>query len=625
MITISIIVITAACFFAAILNLAAENRFRNRIMGGFTAAAVIFGILFYGYGFAFKFGSSPVAVLRALLAVCRMFGGVNDLGTIEAAPLFAYHGVRVLFWLVHFMAFYVTASAAIATIGGRVLRKIRVTLLRRGTLLMIYGVNAHALEYGRRQISEKHRSVVFIGQDSAALEAGINAAGAVLEKSGEEPDAVLLRRLGIRPGKRRIEIAALHEDGFKNYSFVCALLQAMQEINIHPEQTALLVQGVEEEHAAQWQARNNAYGFGSVMAFDEYELVARLMVHKIPPCASIQFDEKARAKQNFEMLMIGFGRMGRAALDALVKNGQFCGSTFRADIFDINAQNGTLHDHEMLRQYDIRFHEASGKSDRIYAFLNERKNDLRYIVICTGDEMENQEIARDIGRWLRQRGAVPAIVQCARSGLMFTRSGKDEREYQNIYGSDALDIDRIDRTAMIINQAYCKASGKTPAENWKECDYFSRMSSRASADFYPAVLRAAGKTAAQAMDGDWPPQAEMLENQAITEHLRWCAFHYAMGFHPMSEDEFAQRSDEYRARMQSGGTPALRIGKDMENRKHACLVPWDALDALSARENSVTKGHVDYKQMDRNNILVLPELLKELDEIPEEYKGGTSA
>jgi len=88
MITISIIIITAACFFAAILNLAAENRFRNRIMGAFTAAAVTMGIFFYGYGFADKFGASPVAVLRALLAVCRMFGGVNDLGTIESAPLF---------------------------------------------------------------------------------------------------------------------------------------------------------------------------------------------------------------------------------------------------------------------------------------------------------------------------------------------------------------------------------------------------------------------------------------------------------------------------------------------------------------------------------------------------------
>ena len=45
---ISIIVITAACFFAAVLNLAVENRFRNRIMGAFTCIAVYVGIAIYG-------------------------------------------------------------------------------------------------------------------------------------------------------------------------------------------------------------------------------------------------------------------------------------------------------------------------------------------------------------------------------------------------------------------------------------------------------------------------------------------------------------------------------------------------------------------------------------------------
>jgi hypothetical protein len=63
----------------------------------------------------------------------------------------------------------------------------------------------------------------------------------------------------------------------------------------------------------------------------------------------------------------------------------------------------------------------------------------------------------------------------------------------------------------------------------------------------------------------------------------------------------------------------------VEKRKHACLIPWEALDGLSDRENSVTGGQVDYKQMDRNNILALPNVLKGLDKIPEEYKGGRNA
>ena len=38
---------------------------------------------------------------------------------------------------------------------------------------------------------------------------------------------------------------------------------------------------------------------------------------------------------------------------------------------------------------------------------------------------------------------------------------------------------------------------------------------------------------------------------------------------------------------------------------HACLVDWEELDALSARENGVTGGNVDYKQYDRDNVKVL--------------------
>lgn len=617
MTAISIIIITAACFFAAVLNLAAENRFRNRIMGAFTAISIFVGIFFYGYGFACKFGATPVAVVRALLAVCRMFGGVNDLGTIEAAPLFAYSGSIAVFWTVHFMAFYVTASAAIATIGGKVLRRIRVTLLRRGTLLIIYGINANAVEYGQRQIRDRKRSVVFVGQGDGTLESDINAMGGVLEKNGEQPDCMLLKKLGIRPGRRSIEIAALHEDEFKNYAFARTLMKAMEEIRVLPEQTSLLVQGVDEASAGKWMAADGRYGYGSILAFDEYELAARLMMQTLPPCETIQFDEYGRAKQDFEVLMIGFGKMGRAVLNALVMNGQFCGSTFRADIFDASAQNGILHDHEILRRYDVHFHAENGKSDGFYAFLNAHKDAVRYIVVCTGAERENREIARDIREWLQKRGAVPSIVQCTSKGLVFSYAEGKETSHQSIYGSSALDIGRIDRMAMAINQAYCKDSGKTPRENWKQCDYFSRMSSRASADFYPAMLKAAGKTAEQIMDGKWTPSEEMLENLAITEHLRWCAFHFVMGFRPMNEQEYARRISQYQMDIRETGASRLRIGKDMENRKHACLIPWEDLDELSARENAVTGGYVDYKQMDRNNILALPDILRAMKEMPE--------
>lgn len=618
------IIITAACFFAAVLNLATENRFRNRIMGVFTAVAIVFGIIIYGYGFTCKYGASPTAILRALLTVCRMFGGVNDFSIVEATPFFRSSWAVAAFWAVHFMAFYVTASAAIATIGGKVLRRIRTTLLRRGTLLVIYGVNADSVEYAKRQIHELRRSVVFIGHGDASLESTIYSVGGMIEKNGEPADGALLRRLGIRPGRRRIEVATLHGDGMLNAAFARELLAAFERARIYPQQTSLLVQDMDEDSASALVASEGKYGYGSVMAFDEYEIAARLMVHKCPPCETISFDRNARAKQDFTLLMIGFGRMGRAALSQLVMNGQFSGSRFRADIFDTSPQNGMLHGHEILRQYDIRFHPESGKDEALYTFLEEKKNDLRCIVLCTGSEKENREIARDIGHWLNTRSTSPAIVQCTPKGLSIVRPGEQETQYTGIYSSEALDLERIDRMAMAINHIYCNAPGNTPPENWMRCDYFSRMSSRAAADFYPAVLRAAGKTMQQVEEGDWPPQGETLENLAITEHLRWCAFHYAMGFSLMDGKEYARRVEEYRTERAMKGASSLRIGKDVAGRKHACLIPWEELDALSAQENAITGGQVDYKQMDRNNILALPDILRALREITEKYGGKTA-
>ena len=105
--------------------------------------------------------------------------------------------------------------------------------------------------------------------------------------------------------------------------------------------------------------------------------------------------------------------------------------------------------------------------------------------------------------------------------------------------------------------------------------------------------------------------------------MRWCAFHYVMGFRPMGDEEFDRRAAQYREEMQRAGTASLRIGKDMIRRRHACLIDWDALDALSDKENAVTGGKVDYKQMDRSNVLALPKILRILDEM--EYKGGKMA
>ena len=88
-----------------------------------------------------------------------------------------------------------------------------------------------------------------------------------------------------------------------------------------------------------------------------------------------------------------------------------------------------------------------------------------------------------------------------------------------------------------------------------------------------------------------------------------------MGFETMPADTYTHRENLYIQEKSATGHSSLRVGKDMALRQHACLIPWDDLDALSARENAVAGGNVNYKEADRKNVRAVPQLLKSLENI----------
>ena len=188
MITSSVTMIAAIliCFIAAMLNLAVESRVRLRMTRAALVTAALLGAFFYGYGYAWCEGLHVYSLIKALLALCRMFGGANDLGAVQAAPLFRYPVAISVFWLAHYLAFYVTASATVAALGERLLRRIRVMRLRKGPLLLVYGVNPHSVTYARRMARDKGRSVVLVDpDDSSSFESAVKAFGGVLEKDDD--------------------------------------------------------------------------------------------------------------------------------------------------------------------------------------------------------------------------------------------------------------------------------------------------------------------------------------------------------------------------------------------------------------------------------------------------------
>ena len=128
--------------------------------------------------------------------------------------------------------------------------------------------------------------------------------------------------------------------------------------------------------------------------------------------------------------------------------------------------------------------------------------------------------------------------------------------------------------------------------------------------FIPAFISASGLTADEVMAGCWPPAADVLEVLGEMEHLRWNAFHFVMGYSVMSADRMEENARIVAESRRAGVPCSVRITKDSDNRLHACLISWEELDALSQREKELTGREISYKQIDINNVLVLPQILQ---------------
>jgi hypothetical protein len=78
----------------------------------------------------------------------------------------------------------------------------------------------------------------------------------------------------------------------------------------------------------------------------------------------------------------------------------------------------------------------------------------------------------------------------------------------------------------------------------------------------------------------------------------------------MTAEEYRSRAATYLEQIKTPGVKPLRIGKNLDAKTHACLIGWDELDALSQREFAITGKKVNYKDMDTENVRIIPKLLR---------------
>lgn len=612
---LGVILITTVLFIGMILLLATKSKVTGRITGTIIVIVAVGGLMIYGYGYSQTSDSLALAVIRGLLSVCGMFVGKNDFSAISAAPLMQEKWMLLIFWLLHLLAFYMTAGAAIVSVGSEALKKLRLWLARRGQMNLIFGINADSLELGKELVRNKSSVVVFVdGKPDASLAASAVGAGCVVRSDGAAlgADKKFLHSIGIGP-KRTVTLYAMSKDSAANLSFAGIALASFQTLSVPEQQLRLVILGQEDTAISQLQVSRDRYGYGFVSAVHGADLAARLLVRSYPPYACVKFDENCAATEDFEALIVGFGQMGQAVLKRLAMNAQFEGAAFRAAVFAPDCQSASgfffCRYAALLENYDISFQPYDARSRQMFDHLRSRGSRLKYVAICTGKDKLNHEIAEDLTAYFRQLGIRVPVYACACQGVKAYGADGEVVCFHPLYRAELLSRDSLDRMAMVINQSYHVGSEKTALENWMDCDYFSRQSCRASADFMGAMLHAAGKSEQQALE-DWQFTPKQLENLSRTEHHRWCAFHYCMGFTAMTDEEFEDRAAQYRRQIASDGKATIRIGKNLSGQTHACLTDWDGLVTLAAREAAVTGKMVDYQFMDTQNVLAVPALLR---------------
>ena len=604
------ILATAILLVIMILLVSAKPRLSKLVTIWALIIAAGGGIMIYGYGYMDVTGNIPLAILKAVLAVCGSFVGADEYSVIPDSPFLQTVPMQMVCTFIRICALYVTASTVITAIGAGALQRLRLWLSRRGTLNLIYGTNEDAPAFAGELLREKQGSVVFIAeQPTEDYASAITQAGCVLRTDSHclNADKAFLRSIGLGRKTREVTLYALDTDSSANILYANALLDAFKEQGADPKYLHLVILAPENSAAAKLQYSENHYGYGYVTAVNVPQMTARLLTLKYPPCNQMIFDEAGRATHDFQALVIGFGQVGQAVLKSLVMNGQFAGSTFRAAVFAPDCEDAggsfAVRNRTLLEQYHITFHQADGRSSRLYEYLNSLGDNLKYVAVCTGSQKQNREIGQSLNAYFETVGLNIPVYLCCRSGVQFC-DPQGTVEDHPIFSTDVLCTNRLDRKATILNHRYQSSTSSTPEENWLSCDYFSRQSCRASADFLTAMVQAAGQAAK-----DWNLTETQLENLSITEHLRWCAFHYCMGFSPMTQEEFARRSETY-LQQKRAGEKTIRISKNMRNRTHACLIPWEELDNLSQKEAQVTGSYVNYKTMDTDNVLAIPELLQ---------------
>ena len=648
LINLAIVLIVFIAFVLGVFFLMSRYK---RIMLGVCGVFITIGFLIYtavhlsaGEGYT----NALFAALRGIFNTARMFTINKDIEMLAHA-----HGVswltesifmQVVLWACHISALIIIQTALISIFGRRLVDKFRLRFGFHSEVYIIKGNDKNAVLLGENiatgdnphsSVNPK-RLIVFLTEDEDGMEK--------LRKMVNHFDGIVRLLDRVYDIEKHLKKARLGRSNWfwikRTYRVILMQIDASAPDDAQRVSAFANDYGVKHDNldiyvlapsdwdkekiekitqAKDGQQRKYKYTFHIV---SEIDLIIRQMIEKHPPfeCPRLKLSD-GKAANDFTVLIVGFDKVGQAALFRLIMNGQFVGSTMRAIVVDkdtSNIKDCFYHRYPGIGlSCKIDFHNFDAQCDQFYTLLKNTE-EIDYVVVALSSDELNKKTAQNIELFFQRKGidSIPIIAVSEKSGNLHF---EDETEKTFIFGcreeiyKDAVIIrEENDRRAKAINETYKSLYG---GKEWHELDWFLQESNRAAADFIPAMLHLADPklTIENAAEMSAIAEGELAETLAKTEHLRWNAFHAAMGYSPIGIEEMQQRFEMYND---------LRLARqDSKYKLHACLTTWEQLDEVSAayrdlarRAKDSKEEERDFKENDRKIVENIPKFLKKENE-----------
>ena len=485
-----------------------------------------FTLYFIGYS-QDKENNIFISILRSIFSTGRLFLINDDYSYIKEiisdSSILSSFWYTTFFWTVHVLALLWLTLAILSIFGRKIIQQVILMLKFGETIYVICGANSRSMCLLNSLASNKRRLIIIIDEKANnAMEEKIQDVGAIFLKDRLFDEGTIsqnvLKKIGLSNNllKRKIKLFLFEDDEVYNISIAKAITMEANNCEFASGNLTIYVESNDKYILTDTEDTINCGPVKyNVNIINEADLAARRLMDEYPVIHTMEVDTStATIKDNkgCTILIVGFGKIGREVLFKSLCNGQFVNTfkkplPFNAIVVDSQWNHKAWPFRNMYPALEaeypgIVYHPYSSNSDDFEKLLEEKLEDVNYIVIAIENDNDNLELAKNIKNFASKKGIelgkkIIAVHMRNQSNLFndgnensLFKNIKFFGEYESIFNEDTIINEKMDIVAQKINDHYNKTHGMDG--KWVDMSLFTKNSNRSAATHLRTKLQLIG-------------------------------------------------------------------------------------------------------------------------------------